>query len=160
MFIPRHLVACVCITSLLISNVAGWMHLGCVESASSCCTPRCSDIAVADAAHSACCGHSHGHCRSRASSSQRRPSTNEATSGGDSIPAGSIPRDRGTPHEHDSDGCSICQSFFVSRTAASLDHTPVPTADEPRPFVVRFPQRVFPHNVFSDSISVRGPPRA
>src|SRR6056297_21470 len=58
LYVSRHLCAYLCIGSLLIGNAAGWLHLGCVESASPCCVEPDVDVAIAESGHRGCCHHS------------------------------------------------------------------------------------------------------
>ncbi len=154
LYVSRHLCAHLCIASLLIGNVAGWMHLGCVESASSCCVHSDSKVTVTEARRHSCCHHSHGHSTSHAHSAGLRQDTNQR------LPADNAnPAEQGCPDDHDSDRCSICQSFFASRHAAFIVQLPLFGTDHQPRRVVIHPSRWQLQQTVWNGISVRGPPR-
>ncbi|WP_417750193.1 hypothetical protein [Rosistilla oblonga] len=121
------------LAALLLSNVAGWLHVGC-------CHP--SDLASADPAAAAthACGCQH-HCHSGPTDEESDP-------------------DSDAPPEHDSDRCSVCQSFFASRFAAIANADTIvwtPLATER----LRFRRDVVSIESLSlNGLSVRGPPSA
>jgi hypothetical protein len=128
--------------ALLFGNVAGWLHVGCAEicehasqKPAGCATPVAP---AADTAH--CCG---GHAAE----------TNRAAGRHEKSPA--VPR-----NSHDSDHCTVCQTFFSQRAISAL-FAPVgcwqPLSPEPACGSVE------PCDLpvaLAASISVRGPPRA
>ena len=98
----RNMVTYLTVASLLLGNVAGWVHLGC-HSAIQCASVQ---NAPTPPFHShGECGHSHTHGHAQ--------NTHE----------GHNDREPGKPghsDEHDSDQCSICQGFYNSRDAVVL----------------------------------------
>ena len=147
-FAFRHLPAFLCIASLLFSNVAGWLHIGCVDSTTGFCVETSSHVADSRPEQTGCCKHAHV-----GDTSQRR-SPNETS---DSQPT------RGhdeCPRDHDSERCSICQSFFSLRNASGTA-LPLPTmTSDAVGTIASLTVCVGERTILSDSISVRGPPRA
>ena len=158
----RKLVAIFSIAALLLSNVAGWVHIGCVHSADSCCTTQAAQLPVSaqlsfsaqlpevqGTGHSSCgCGHHHHHHSSTGSSEPAQAS--ESTDAADELPI------HGDDHDHDR--CSICQSFFASRTCVVIADC-VQVAELVVCEVNALPiDSVHEFQSAYDSISVRGPP--
>mgnify|MGYP000290352290 FL=1 len=147
LFAFRHLPACLCIASLLFSNVAGWLHIGCVDSTAGSCVETSSSVANSRREQTGCCKHAH------VGDSSHRHSPNETS---DSQPT------RGhdeCPRDHDSERCSICQSFFSLRNASG-NASPLPTVTSDAVEIAAFiTVCVGERTILSDSISVRGPPR-
>ena len=155
MFPFRHLPACLCIASLLFSNVAGWLHIGCAESAAGCCGDRpgevCGDrpgeVIEQQDGHHGCCGHVHHQLNS------------DWDTGKDAQGSETHPVNEDCPERHDSERCSICQSFFSLRNASG-NVGPLPAVSSVTVEVNTFiAVRVGKRTIFLDSISVRGPPR-
>ena len=148
LFSFRHLPACLCIASLLFSNVAGWLHIGCVGSNAGCCVQ--TDLGTSDTEphQTRCCSHTQNGNGSHQHVSNEPSKANSTPAQGD------------PPHQHDSERCSICQSFFSLRNASVVPATCLAVfsaAPETAAFItVRFPERT----LLAASISVRGPPRA
>ena len=89
----------ICIFALLFSNVAGFVHLGCTQSASGKphTHPHLSDTSHDHHHHH--CGHSHSHAVS---------DVDNQTSSGDN----SWPQDSRHSDHHDEDTCHVCQSLY------------------------------------------------
>ncbi|QEF99159.1 hypothetical protein Mal15_32190 [Stieleria maiorica] len=153
LFLLRHSCVYLCIASLLIGNLAGWTHVGCVEANHACCQRIEVEATRPESPRHACCHHSHADGASHAhhsSSSCTTERTPEAHTDGS---------DHGCPDGHDSDRCSVCQSFFASRHAAFIVQ---PTALAPEISVqtsVHVRKTVRAVERLCRSISVRGPPR-
>jgi len=133
--VPRPLTTCVLLAALLLSNVAGWVHIGCCDS------DACAVTVANEPVAKACCGHQ--HCDRSA----------DSTDNSANVPPVPAP-------EHDSDSCSICQNFYSSRDAVlaidqSVEWSPVLVE---RIHVERDDASVEP--TFLSGLSVRGPPRA
>ncbi|MCO8123089.1 hypothetical protein NHH03_15180 [Stieleria sp. TO1_6] len=88
LFSIRNLTTYFVLTALLFSNVAGWVHVGCVSDSHQ------ANAAQENGGHRCSCHHD--HCNSGPSPADRE----------------TLPID-----EHDSGSCSICQSFYASRNA-------------------------------------------
>ena len=89
----------ICIFALLFSNVAGFVHLGCTQSASG--KPHTHQH-LSDTSHDHLhhhCGHSHSHAVS---------DVDNQTSSGDH----SWPQDSRHSDHHDEDTCHVCQSLY------------------------------------------------
>lgn len=136
----RPLTTCLLLATMLLSNVAGWMHVGC-------CDPTTHDSNVSRGSQPAavsCCGHC--HCDLGRQSSEA-PTDDSSTPKRESVP-------------HDSESCPVCQNLFASRHAILAAG---PTAIW-EPLAIG---RVHPelHDVsiapvFLSGLSVRGPPNA
>jgi hypothetical protein len=147
----RPTIACLTLASLLLSNFAGWVHVGCADADSTCCfssvgpsrqQAQRSEL-VRDRSQSthACCHHNH-----------RPAEPLHGDEAGDS--------DQPTPVDHhDSDRCSVCKGFYTCRLGTVLtcdvivvemtqvDSTPI------------CPAPTWSGDPLYSSISVRGPPR-
>ena len=152
LYVCRHFSVLLCTISLLIGNVAGWMHLGCVPS-SSCCVQSDVDLADESRQH-ACCHHSHRHRATQQDSGQH-----QKYDVADFFAADSLPAQPGCPDEHDSKRCSICQSFFAARNGASICQPATVDCDVAVEFVTGFEYLADYRDPFWHSISVRGPPQ-
>ena len=150
----RHSSACLCIASLLISNVAGWLHVGCVGSTGSCCTAPRPTVSDSEAEATTCCNHSHGD----QGSCQAEDQHPETASGG-SCHSDSAPCQNDGPDEHDSERCSICQSFFSLRNGFVTSAPVITDFGDAGEIISLNPVRVCHRTILDDSISVRGPPR-
>ncbi len=94
----RTLTTYLVLVALLFSNVAGLVHVGCADSPVAC---QQSTDDHAETKHH-CCHHS--HC---ASTTEREDHSER--------PQSSSPCD-----QHDSDRCSVCQTFFATRHAVPV----------------------------------------
>ncbi|MGI9471901.1 MAG: DUF2946 family protein [Rubripirellula sp.] len=124
------LICLLTIASLLVGNVAGWVHVG------HHCGGGHHEVQQKVDQHQGCCHH---HCHQ--DDEQHEPDQ----------PHGD--------HEHDPDTCSICQSFFAFRlglpTVAQPDQwQPAETAD-----FCLVVSDVAVEKVFLSALSSRGPPR-
>ena len=147
LFAFRHVPACLCLASLLFSNVAGWLHIGCVESTAGCCGDSSIQLIDRQPDHHRCCDHGHGRLGHNQDAAQ------------DPSSAGTPVHQEDCPEEHDSESCSICQSFFSLRNASSTA-LPLPTVfSEAREITSFIAVCSCKRTILSDSISVRGPPR-
>ncbi|WP_148080306.1 hypothetical protein [Roseimaritima ulvae] len=139
---------------MLIGNCAGWLHIGCVDSATSCCTGPVADSA-SDSSHlTACCAHS--HCHTEADQASRHATESDA---GEATASDSAPGEHPGSQPHDSDHCSICQSFSATRNAAFIVQLPIAGCVHQTHFAPIIPDSVSARSLLGDSISVRGPPR-
>ena len=150
----RQLSACLCISSLLFSNVAGWFHVGCVESGGACCLQNDIDTAV-HAPQLSGCTHSHRHRALQQTEGHRTDCAAENESHSDSVPS-----QDNRQGEHDSDSCSICQSFFSLRNGSVAVETPTSNFADVSESIVQCPVDAGQGRILCDSISARGPPRA
>jgi len=144
------------LVALLLSNVAGWVHVG------GCSTGGVSHSADlvhchADRFRDGCSGAGNRvvrHCHCDATACDDDAKTGEAPVGGDApcSPSSHV------PGEHHSDHCSICQHFLSSRDLAVVDQP-----DEPwKPASVLAVCASFSSDVpaiFLGCLQVRGPPR-
>jgi len=147
LFAFRNLPACLCIASLLFSNVAGWLHIGCVESTAGFSVETSSSVANSSREQTVCCKHVH------VGDSSHRHSPNETS---DSQPTRGHDK---CPRDHDSERCSICQSFFSLRNASgTASLLPTVTSDAVE-IATLITVCVGERTILTDSISVRGPPR-
>ena len=150
----RHSTACLCIASLLFSNVAGWLHVGCADSAGSCCAIPATKEADSEASATPCCNHSHGN---HGSCEGEHP--HQETASGGSCDSDSTPCQNDGSDEHDSERCSICQSFFSLRNGFVTAAPVITGSGETAEIISRDPVRGCLRIILDDSISVRGPPR-
>ena len=105
----RKLIASFCIASLLYGNVAGLMHLGCVETAAeSDVSHGCDPAAVPHGT----CSHHHATRGERATSP--KPPTARANNNHP------VHKSEHAPHQHHPDACGICKNFFTTRNAVPL----------------------------------------
>jgi hypothetical protein len=147
----RPTIACLTLASLLLSNFAGWVHVGCKD------------------ADSTCCFSSVGSCQQQATPSEPVPDRSQSTHAccqHDHRPAEPHHGDEASDSEqpapvdhHDSDRCSVCKGFYTCRLGTVLacdaivvemtqaESTPIRTAP------------IWSGDPLSSSISVRGPPR-
>lgn len=174
---------------LLISNMAGWMHVGCSHTHSECCS---SGVCVAesgcfetdccpggdctlstslaqqeswtptlDFCQHSCCAH---ECKADAESSHSQNS-GEKTESGDPqtcVPARFITtesRQYPSDHEHDSDSCSVCQSFNSCRNASFTMTPSVSCEVASTGWISVFADCDFTDELLTNSILVRGPPQ-
>ncbi|MAI30747.1 MAG: hypothetical protein CMM07_03630 [Rhodopirellula sp.] len=160
MFAFRQLTAYLCIASLLLSSVAGWLHVGCVEASSSCCvqasviiTETTITSTVGRVEPHACCKHQH-----RDETHQENESSLDKEQENPQQPH--VPGNDNHQHKHDSERCSVCQSFFSLRNATTTQYLePTFSSDATEP---ASPDRgsVVDLKTWVNGISVRGPPRA
>ena len=150
----RHSSACLCIASLLFSNVAGWLHVGCVESAGSCCTALRTNVSNTEADVTTCCNHSHGDQGSCQNENQH-----PEIASGEAPHSGSTPCQNDGPDEHDSERCSICQSFFSLRNGFVAAAPMITDFGDAAEIISQSPVSTCHRIINHDSISVRGPPR-
>ena len=146
----RQFAAFLCIGSLLFSNVAGWMHVGCVDKTAECCASSSTELADCQNQQATCCNHSHG---------EHRAYQHDGTTSHKSEDSNSLPVNDDCSHEHDSDRCSICQSFFSLRNGAVTSGLVITDFGDTAEIISCSPVRSCQRVLFDDSISVRGPPR-
>ncbi|MAI69978.1 MAG: hypothetical protein CMM01_03600 [Rhodopirellula sp.] len=132
---------------MLFSNVAGWLHLGCVDTATGCCVDSTLDVSHVQTVKLTCCGHSHA-----ATSTQQDQCA-------DSSKSQSIPIHDDWHHEHDSERCSLCKSFSTLRSASApalllLTDFSVEAETTSLPALAAVERSILTY-----SISVRGPPQ-
>ncbi|WP_146516059.1 hypothetical protein [Rubripirellula amarantea] len=134
----RPLTTCLLLVTLLLSNVAGWVHVGCCDAS--------PDSSVAseqsEATTASCCCHS--HCHSRQPTDTTPPGESSTT------PQDSVP--------HDSDSCHVCQNLFAFRhailtTSPTMVWEPLAIPSE-RPEL----DEVSFEPIFLSGLSGRGPP--
>ncbi|WP_143543677.1 hypothetical protein [Rhodopirellula sp. MGV] len=143
----RHLLTWTTIVVLLTSNIAGLVHVGCLQS-NTCC---CSDVCDVTSSHRDCDLADTDHCQRDLSVSLRELRERRARAFADSTPSES-------PSQHDSEHCSICQSFYTSRWGMLLLPS-VEVSDSTAPeFSGRVAERVAAIAVRSDDNFLRGPP--
>ncbi|EMI40753.1 signal peptide protein [Rhodopirellula sp. SWK7] len=123
---------------MLLSNVAGWMHVGCCDAESGNSGANHASVT----AQASCCSHCHCHAGHQSSGSAADDSSN--------------PDQESTPH--DSESCHVCQNLFASRHAVLTSSATVvwePLAiDWLRPELCE----VSIEPVFLSGLSIRGPP--
>ncbi len=147
----RPTIACLTLASLLLSNFAGWVHVGCADADPACCSssvgsgyqpaPHLESGPDRSRPTHACCHHDH------------RPTESHDGDGAS---------DSGQPapvDHHDSDRCSVCKGFYTCRLGTVLacdaivvemtqgDSTPICTPP------------IWSGDPLYSCISVRGPPR-
>ena len=144
-----------CIAALLISNVVGWAHFGCVQTASSCCLQSDTKAPVGKVRSESGCHHSCG-----TSQDHRHAGKDDQETDGQLPTNQSDSTNHDCPEKHDSDRCSICQSFFASRNAAFTMQAVAVSADDQPQLAVLFPGHVRLQECRYGGISVRGPPRS
>ncbi|MGB1925511.1 MAG: hypothetical protein ACPHL6_03220 [Rubripirellula sp.] len=142
----KALQAHLCLIALLLSNVAGWVHLGCVETAQNCHTLDSAKVEQQVTAGDGCCHHHHG-----------QPHSSESSSASDRE---SHPSDHGHSPDHDSQQCHICQSFLTLRQAVSLPVVEANTVETPSTRILVYSSAERAVSAIGNSISVRGPPKA
>lgn len=162
----RVLIVSLTLTALVLSNLAGWVHVGCATNQSGCCLVAGADACTASDRNPqrsrSCCHHHGDSCRSNATApvgEQTHPPAGKSADQSDSDPSDSDQSDSEHPGEpHDSDRCSVCQNFFASRHAVFVADVDVVMA----PLAVRR-EIVFVDDVYAPSThlrcdTVRGPP--
>ncbi|WP_044304022.1 hypothetical protein [Rhodopirellula sallentina] len=153
MFQPRLQTVSLLLVSLLTSNVAGWLHVGCCGPESSCGTIQHSvgeaqSSGGATAELSCCCHH---HCHGAATASNG-PSSD--------VPNSETPSQDAPSHEHDPDTCSICQNFYLSRHAMAMLAVFVTATIEPTPRGIAPVEDFTLSSIERSGPPVRGPPSA
>lgn len=154
------------LAALLFGNVAGWVHVGCSSHQSGCCAAHCNSSALphdeshchAHAGHThdhgeqgysdhGCCDHAHTGANEHQTTCQSDVNVILAESESDQ------------PSEpHDSDRCSICQSFFASRYAIFLWDTTVQLEPLTASRDVAIAENAFVPQAICHLHRVRGPP--
>jgi len=147
LFAYRQFPAFLCITSLLVGNMMGWLHVGCVDSVKSCHELTDSKLADVGVRQHGCCHHAHEEHRSDGKEDKE-----------DSQPVSSSFPDE-CPQEHDSESCSICQSFFSLRTAAFSAEPALNVCSDVPEFTNFLAVCPASDTSLPASISVRGPPQ-
>ncbi len=136
----RPLTTYLLLATMLLSNVAGWVHVSCChETADRSVASHSSETAAVS-----CC--SHCHCESERQT-KAAPADDSSTPQGESVP-------------HDSESCHVCQNLFTSRHAILASS---PTAVwEPLVICRVRPELddVSVESIFRSGVSVRGPPNA
>ena len=101
----------ICTFALLFSNVAGFVHLGCIQNSFR--TPHTHQHR-SDTSHD----HHHRHCGH--SPSHAVSDLADQTSSGDH----SCPQDSHHSHHHDEDTCHVCQSLYNNDDSAIATESP------------------------------------
>jgi len=142
-------IAMAAITAMLLSNVAGWVHMGCVHSACHGHVVTGVPVATTNGANAEgaeeVCQHSCCHQTQHVAKSDFSGESGQ-------------PRDLPVPEPHDSDSCSVCQSFLTTRQAvelpASLFCIPIPLVSS---WIPEW-NVAAPSHLDLDGETVRGPP--
>ena len=139
--------AYLCLFALLFSNVAGWVHLGCVATTSGFQVREVSDLPKQLQSARGCCHH---HRLSEASPAKGHASSNKK------------PKRSGQDHRsnHDSQQCHICQSFLTLRQASHFLVSISPIVEAPSIRFVTQPTENEVGSAIGNGISGRGPPKA
>ena len=129
MFPTRSTIAWLCLVALPISNVAGWVHVGCGHDH--------GGTVVAEKPDASACSCCHHHC-----------DVNEESSGDDT-----------PPPAHDADRCSVCQGFYAFRVAPALPVIAVEGLDDVSLDVPATGASLVVTETVIGGIWARGPPR-
>jgi hypothetical protein len=169
MFFQHRPLALLALASLLFGNVAGWVHVGCHQHEQG--IQCCHDLSLG---HSHCCDHQtddSGQDCCHSDDSLMPPmeslaslvvsvSSQHGEQWPNELAANEQNPGEPAPCEHDSQRCSICQSFFASRTAIVLPNVSV--VFQPADFSRELIAETVPWvgSVDLSGLSVRGPPQA
>ncbi|WP_145349816.1 hypothetical protein [Roseimaritima multifibrata] len=136
------------LAALLFGNVTGWVHVGCSSHPAGCCSTNAvnpGETSTGEHGSHSCCHHNHGDtCQADALAHTDKPDEKH---------------DPAQPtEEHDSDRCSICQSFFASRHAIMLADAVVCMERLAVGRELAFIDDLIAQSHLSRSHTVRGPP--
>ena len=145
----RRMISSLCIIALLLGNVAGFVHLGCIGESEH---HHCSHL-VEELAHQHQDAHFHQHAGCDHHHANDQPTSNKR----DSQNSGEKHQH---PNGHDKDSCHLCQSvytskdcIFVTDSCCSLTHE----LSIDRVFAINAPKAC---EAFARCNPVRGPPQA
>ena len=149
---PRQTTALLCVASLLLGNVAGWMHVGCAgvadhtKAAVACASSDRAALHTGVGTHQ-CCYHS-----------TERLNASEQARASDPIQDAPSPIEHHCPIEHDTDRCSICQNFFTSRDTATIAEPTLVEFQQLVEFSLPTPGQLLAVSRRCRNIFTRGPP--
>jgi|GEM_PF-3572572 len=149
------------LAALLFGNVAGWVHVGCSSHQSGCCVSHCDLSArLHDESHGQThASHTHDHgehgcCHHAHTSADEHETTCQSDAS-----CASTESESDQPSEpHDSNRCSICQSFSASRHAVFLWDTTVQLEPLTANRDVTIAENAFVPQATCHLHRVRGPP--